>query len=1017
MRQIFTHVAAALTLALLLPLVVAAQDTGSLSGTITDAESGESIPGVNVVLTDINRGAATDADGSYVISDLPAGTYTLRASFVGYDTYETEIEIGAGADVTRDIQMESSAIGLEELVVTGYGTQRRADVTGAIAQVNAQEIEDVPAQNTEALLQGRSAGVMVSSTTGNPGGGFEVNIRGEGSIGGGDDPLYIVDGVPISFSQGANLTDRSPLNAIPPGDIESIEVLKDAAAASIYGAQAANGVVLITTKKGRPGDTRVTLTYEAGTRFQSNRFDLMNRDEWIDFQVDAYGEADFREDILPAFGYAPDTPFDQLKDFDWQEWLFEPGTHQKAGFSASGGDENTQFYLSGNWQSTGGALQAKTVQFDLVGLRSNLSQQFTDKLNVDVNIGLTNEDSRGVCQDGFFINCPFYQAIGEEPPISFPYLSDLPADFNADEDPEAYNPFVEQAAIYNPALVLNEEDRKSSATQIITNLSPSYELTPWLTARGSLGLDYQFIKENDYGTPTAAPAAGGELSRRFSTQTNITANARLNADYTFAEQHTVGALLGTEYRREYYDNDQTGVIGFNNNLIKVPSGAGEIDFFNGFNTEYRVLSYFGRANYNFDNRYLVTLISRLDGHSRFGSDRRWGFFPSISGAWRISQEDFFTIDFVDDLKLRASYGVNGNSYFGLRVNFPGRGLYGIGGSYNGQVGIRPRQLAKPSLTWEESRSINVALDWSLWNGRLTGNLDLYRKVSDRLLLQRPLPISSGYGSIADNVGSLENRGIELFLQTTNVQTEDFQWTTRLNAAINQNEVLQLREGTEELSPGSALPIAVGHSLETWKVPVWAGVNPADGRPLYYDADGNLTYQPGPEDDQFVDGGEHDLVGGFGTRLDYKGLSLDLFFNYSYGGTNHPSTQRTWTAAFGEGVLGMLVDERWRQPGDIASWPRSTPGASFSSADDPDILSTRWLYSSNYIRLRNATLSYQLPAALTEPVGLRGGRVYVSGINLLTWSTYLGIDPEVADAFEESSYPAEQQLNVGVQINL
>lgn len=1010
MRQLVTTMAAGLALLFLLPVLAFGQQTGSITGTVTDAETGDTVPGVNVTLAELEQGAATDVEGNYTITGVPEGAYTLQASFVGYETFEAQVAVAAGEETVQDVQLATGAVGLDEVVVTGYGTQRRADVTGSVSTVAAEEIQDVPVQNTESLLQGRSAGVTVNTTSGNPGGGFEVNIRGEGSIGGGDDPLYIVDGVPVSFSQDSELTDRSPLNAIPPSDIESIEVLKDAAAASIYGAQAANGVVLITTKSGRPGDTRVTVNYEAGTRFQSNRFDLMNRDEWIDFQIDAYGEEEFREEILTAFGYASDTPFSELRDFSWQDWLFEPGTHQKAGFSASGGDENTQFYLSGNWQNTGGALQANSVEFKQVSVRSNLSQQFTDDLTVDVNLGLSNEDSRGVCQDGFFINCPFYQAIGEEPPISFPYLDD-----------GSYNPNTEQSSTTNPALVLNEEDRDIDATQIIASVAPSYDIVPWLSAEGSFGVDYQYTKENDYGTPTAAPAAGGELFRQFGTLTNITANARLNARKTFADVHSVNALVGTEYRREYREEDQTGVIGFNSNLVQVPDGANQVDFFQGFNTEFRILSYFGRANYNYDDRYIATVTGRVDGSSRFGANQRWGFFPSASVAWRVSEEDFFTVNFVDDLKVRLSYGVTGNSDVDpngfLGGNFAARGIYGIGGSYRGQVGFRPTQLINPVLTWEESRSVNLGADWSLWSGRLTGSLDLYRRVSDRLLLDRPLPISSGFGSIYENVGKLENRGIEFGIETFNVQTEDFLWSTRFNVSVNQNEVLELFEGVDQLFPGDGFPIAVGRSLEAWKVPVWAGVNPADGRPLYYDANGELTYRPTPADDQFSDGGEHDLQGGLGTRLGYKGLSLDLFFNFSYGGTSYPSTQSSWTAAFGEGVLGMLVEDRWRQPGDIAAWPRSTPGGSFDTADDPDGLTTRWLYSSNYIRLRNATLSYQLPGALIGPVGLQGARLYVSGINLLTWSTYLGVDPEVADGFEESSYPAEQQVNVGIQLSL
>jgi len=1010
MRKIVT---ACLFLALTVSPTAWAQ-TGTITGTVTEAESGETLPTVNVAVEGTQLGTSTGADGEYTIENVPAGTQTVSASFVGYETASVEVTVEAGETLTQDFELETGAVGLEEVVVTGYGAEREVEVTGAVSSVSSEQIENVPLQNTQALLQGRASGVTVNATSGNPGSGFEVNVRGEGSIGGGDDPLYVVDGVKMSFAQGSEITDRSPLNAISPGDIESIEVLKDAAAASIYGAQAANGVVLITTKSGSEGGApQVTLSYEGGTRFQSNRFDLMSRDEWVQFQVDAFGEEDFRNSILPDYGYDPSTPFDQLKDFDWQDWLFQPGSHQKASFTAQGGDEDTQYFLSGSWQNTGGAMQAEAVKYKRLGARVNLSQQFTDKLGTDINIGLSNEDDEGVCQDGFFINCPFYQSIGEEPPISFPYLDDVPEGFRAEQAPGEYNPFTEQSSVYNPALVLNEEVRESSIFQLVGSVSPSYDIAEWLTAEGTFGIDYQYFQDSDYESPASSPGAGGELYRNNSVVTNMQGNVRLRAQETFGDVHSLSGFVGTEYQRQYNIENEVGVSGFNNDLIRVISGGTQADFYQGFNSEYRVLSYLGRAKYSYDDRYILNLTGRYDGHSRFGANNRFGFFPSISAAWRISEEPFFNADFVDNLKVRASYGVVGNSSIG---NYAARGLYNLSGSYKGQPGFRPSQLANPNLTWEESRSVNLATDWSLWNGRFTGSINAYRKITTDLLLGRQLPVSSGYGSITENIGELLNRGFDLELETINVETDDFFWSTRFNASVNQNEVLELQEGAESLNPSGVLPTAVGHSLEAWKVPVWAGVNPADGTPLYRDADGNLTYQPGPEDEQFVDGGEHDVVGGFGTEVGYKGLSLRVLFNYSYGGNNLPNTQRTWTSAFGEGVLADLKD-RWREEGDIASYPRSTPFGDFSNADDPGGITTRWLYNSSYIRLRNATLSYDLPGALTSPVGLSSARVYASGINLLTWTTYLGIDPEVADALESSSYPTEQQINFGVEVSL
>lgn len=985
----------------LLPSYTWAQ-TGTLTGKVLDAESGETIPGANVMLLDIDKGAATDPQGAFTIENVPTGTHTLRVSFIGYQTYEEEVSIESGDVTTVNVELETGAVGLDEVVVTGYGTEQTAgELTGSISSISEENIQDVPVQNTAGLLQGRVSGVQVSATSGNPGSGFSIDIRGEGSINAGSRPLYIVDGVKMSFDANVGLTDRSPLNAIAPSDIQSIQVLKDAAAAAIYGAQAANGVVLIQTKSGRQGETRVSVDFEGGVRFQSQRWDLMDRDEWLEFQMDAFGEAGTR-DILEDFGYDRDTEFSELQNYNWQDWLFDPGAHRRVGFSASGGDQNTDFYLSGSWAQTGGALVAGAVDYEQYKIRANLGQQFTSSLNADLNLSLSNQTSNGVCQDGFYINCPFYQAIGEEPPISYPYL-----------DNGQYNPDTEQSPIYNPAVTLNEETRTSTITQFVGSLSPSYQITPWLTAEGTAGLDWQIAKENDYGTPTVAPANGGELFRGHNWITNMTLSATLNANQTFGDVHDVGGLLGTEYTRRMEDDDGFGVIGFNNSLLRVANAAAAASGVpSGFNDEYRQLSYFARGNYTYDGRYLLTVTARYDGSSRFGDLRRWGFFPSVSAGWRISEEEFFNADYVNSLKLRASYGVTGNSQIG---DYAARGLYSLADSYSGQPSIRPDQLANRRLTWEEKRSINLGLDWALFSSRITGSLNLYRENSDNLLLDRPLPESSGYGSITENIGLVQNKGIEFDLQTVNVQTEDFRWSTRFNMSIRQNEVKELTPGTEELA-SDFTPIAVGHSLQAFKVPLWAGVNPADGRPLYYDANNELTYNPDAADEQFFDGAEEDLVGGFGTRITYKGLSLNAFFDYSYGKHVYQNALSSYTAAFGENVWGELRN-RWREPGDIAPYPRSTPSGAFDDAQDPSGLSNYWLFRVNYLRLKNVTLSYNLPSNLADQVGLRGARIYVTGLNLVDWQSVPGIEPEASGALEEGDYPVEQQFNVGIQLDL
>lgn len=992
-------------IALFIPATAFAQ-TGTISGTVTDSETGEPVPTANVALMEINQGAATDLDGNYEIENVPVGTYSFRVTFVGYQTYTTEVTIEEGETITHDVELQPGAVGLDEVVVTGYGQQQTAgELTGSISNVTSDDIQDVPAQNTESLLQGRAAGVTVSSTSGNPGGAFEVDIRGEGSINAGNNPLYIVDGVQISNDQNRYISSRSPLNAINPSDIESIQVLKDAAAASIYGAQAANGVVLIETKSGQQGPVEVSLQFEGGVRFQSNRIDMTNRDEWMTLQYEAFGEDLVRSAIFPAFGYDSDTPVNEMRDFDWQDWLFEPGPHRSAGFTANGGDEETQFYLSGSWQNTGGAMVAEASNFTQYSIRTNINQRFTDDLDLGIRLNLSNEKQNGVCQDGYYINCPFYQGIGEEPPISYPY-----------NDDGSYNPDTEQSPTYNPAVTLYEETRELNTTQFVGKLAPTYQITPWLSAQGSFGLDWQINKEYDYGTPTVAPSEGGELQQGTASITNMTLNTTLNANQTFAGVHDLSAMVGTEYIRHYEDDKGQGVIGFNNDLLRVANAASQNWFVpSGFNQEYRQLSYFGRLNYTFDGRYIVTATTRFDASSKFGADRRWGFFPSGSVGWRISEESFFNVDAVNDLKMRVSYGVTGNSDIG---EYGARGLYSIGSSYDAQPGIRPSQLANRQLTWEENQEINVGLDWGMWDGRFSGGLNVYRSNSNNLLLNRPLPNSSGYGSITENIGKVRNEGIELDFNTVNVQTQSFRWSTRFNISVTRNEVLELTPGVEQLGSGN-VPVAVGHSIETWHVPEWAGVNPADGSPMFYDEDGNLTYRWDDADRKWIDGAEEDVVGGIGTRLNYKGLSLDVFFDYSYGAMLNPNAERSYTDPFGEGILGMIYDRRWTEPGELAQYPKMVPNGNYNNlnADSPDGVNTLWLQKGNFIRLKNISLSYNVPQSLAERVGLSGGRLYVTGLNLWFATPMLGHDPESSGVGETASYPTEQQVNVGLELDL
>lgn len=1006
----------------LLTSQIALAQTGVLRGVVTDAETGESVPGANVLLADLGRGASSDIDGNYRIENLPAGNHVVTVSFLGYRTFRETVQITGGQTTVLNLSLQIGTIGLDELIVSGYAVTTKREVTGSISSVRSQEIQDVPLQNTESLLQGRAAGVNVTAASGNPGGAFRVNIRGNGSVNAATEPLYIIDGVQISFAQQSGLTSTSPLNALNPSDIESIEILKDASSAAIYGAQAAAGVVLITTKQGRQGRTNVTFRAETGVRTLARNVDYITSEQYVQY----LGEARFFNGLSPSIDDGKDNRrafllgfFDAdpnsdpanptLANTDWQDFIFDDGVTQKYNLTLSGGDQKTTFLISGGWENTEGT--AFKSDFTRLNLRTNFSHQITDRLSGSLNMNVARSTQFGVCQDGNFINCPPSQAMFEAP-MSFPFLAD-----------GSYNPNTRFGLATNPAVVRDEVDRDVTATSIIGSIRLNYRAYEWLTVSGFVGLDYRNTEDVQFRSPIAAPGQGGWVSFANRTAQSMNTNLVVNATRTFDGVHNVSGLLGTEYRRDYSESQLTRGDGFPVSVFKVLSATSTPTQAAGVNNEWRLGSYFSNVKYNYDEKYLLSLVGRYDGHSRFGSDSRWAFFPSVSAAWRLSEEEFFDVSFVDEIKLRVGYGTTGNSRIG---NFASRGLYSTSGSYLGTTGLTPSQLANALLTWEEATELNIGLDYELFEGRITGAIDVYQKDNSQLLFGRPLPIDSGFGSITSNVGKIRNKGIEFEISTINVNYSDFIWNTRFNIAFIDNEILELPDMTDIGPDNTLTALKIGKPIGLIQVPRWAGVNPADGRPMWYDGDGNITYTPVQNRDavEFKDGLAN-TVGGFGNTFSYKGVVLDAFFQFSFGQWAFPSTDYYFTRT-PDFLMNLVteVEKRWRQPGDITHYPRAIlAGTNYVETNNYRTqLGTQAIYNASYIRLKNISLSYNLPKNITDRVGLQNVRVFASALNLVTWTAWPWYDPEVAfdptDIFNNittASYPTEKQVNAGIEI--
>jgi TonB-dependent starch-binding outer membrane protein SusC len=999
--------------------------TGSIAGQVTDAETGETIPGANILVVELERGAASDIDGNYRIQNIRPGTYTVTATFVGYRTFRQAVQVNANQTTTLNIEMSMGAIGLDELVVSGYAVTTKRELTGSIASVRSQDIEDVTLQNTEGLLQGRAAGVTVTTTSGNPGGAFRVNIRGNGSVNAASEPLYIVDGVQISFAQQSGLTSTSPLNSLNPSDIESIEVLKDASSAAIYGAEAASGVVIITTKRGQQGRTQVTARAETGVRSLAQNVDYITPEQYVQYlgegaafrggvtsvgpgqDISSFidGERNF---LLGFFGEDPNNP-GNLANTDWQDFIFSDGVTQRYNIALSGGDDATTFYISGGFEDTEGT--AFNTDFTRLNIRSNVDHQISEKFRTSLNLNVSRSTQTGVCQDGNFINCPPSQAMFEAP-MSFPY--------NADG---SYNAFTRFGLSNNPAVQQFEVDRDVEVVQIISNINLIYRATDWLNFNGLVAVDYRNTEDEQFRSAIAAPGQGGWASFANRGVRNFNTNLVANARQTFDGVHNVSGLIGTEYRRDYSESQLTTGEGFPGPFFRVLSATANPTNAAGVQNEWRRGSYFANAKYNYDEKYFVNLVARYDGHSRFGNETRWGFFPAASIAWRITEEDFFNVDAIDELKLRVGYGITGNSNIG---NFASRGLYSATGSYQGNTGLRPTQLANANLSWEEASELNIGLDYELLEGRIFGSIDAYQKDNNELLFDRPLPSDSGFGSITENIGKVRNKGIEFEVNTVNVNTSGFVWSSRVNVAFTDNEILELPDGVDIREDGVFNSLRIGKPIGLIQVPRWAGVNPADGRPMWYDGDGNITYNPVQADDKVdYNSGVANIVGGFGNTFNYKGLTLDTFFQFSFGQWAFANTDYYFTLTPDFLMqLSTNVEDRWKQPGDITYYPR----AMIAGTDFPETsnfrttLSTNSIDNASYIRLKNVSLSYNIPARLTQQIGLNNVRVYASAINLVTWTGWRWYDPEVANGTTDiynnlvaASYPTERQVNAGIEI--
>lgn len=966
-----------LILCLLAMAQIHAQRT--VSGKVTDDE-GEGLPGVNVVIKGTTTGVTTDIDGNYRLQVNDDDVLTF--SYVGFESQE----IAVGTRTTIDVTL-GGITELQEVVVTGYGVQDKRDLSGSVASLKKDQIENVPSLSIDRVLQGKTAGVQVTGTSGIPGGAVNVRIRGDGSINAGSQPLYIVDGVMISA--GTNdaqlVSTTNGLSAINPNDIESIDVLKDAAASAIYGAQAANGVVIITTKRGKEGRAQFELNVSTGVMDDLKRFDVMTGPEWVAFHRQAYvntfGEGSPQLDAFQAqWGEASDA-----MNTDWQDLAFRRGSFKNYELSARGGNENTTYFVSGAYNKTDA--HVIRTDFERFTLRTNIDTKLTEKIKAGANISLSNVVQNQPSEGGFFVSPIFSGPAGV--PAESPYNPD-----------GTYNDNLVSANGSN-FVRWNDLSINSAVTNtVVARLYVEYEPIENLLIRSSGSVENRAGREIDYWHPdTNDGRAFGGLNQSThvtdqSLQTNHTVSYNRDID-----KHSISGLIGIDYRYDRQTLLYAAGSGFSNGLLTTIANAATPLGVNGTDTEWKLAGVFSRFGYIYDDKYIASFTIRRDGSSRFGGGNQFGVFPAASVAWRLSSETFMdNVSFLNDLKIRASYGETGNHLIG---NFASLGLVGPGSSYQGGSSLIPNNIANPLLQWETNVFTNFGLDFGIFDGRFRGSIDYYIRDTNDLLLNSPIPRTNGFNTITSNVGRIRNSGIEIELNSTNLSLGDFTWTTNFNISFQDSEVLELADSDTLVIANSGQTYIVGQKMNAFYLQRWAGVNPADGRPMWYDENGEITYQNASGNTRQVVGSAlPDYFGGITNSFSYKGLEVSVLFQFQVGNLIR-NTQRAYMLDAGNsgGSRGLLRENlnAWEQPGDLV--PNVVPLVGAQSytngaGDANGTNNTRFLEKGDYLRLKEVLIGYSLPSSLVSKVGLNRVRFYATGVNLWTLTEFKGYDPEV-----------------------
>ncbi|KAA6438539.1 TonB-dependent receptor [Dyadobacter flavalbus] len=978
----------------------------TVTGKVTD-EKGEGIPGASVAVKGTQQGTLTNVEGVYTLEVSPSATLVI--SFVGYLREETGINNRSEVNVT----LKADTKALEEVVVVGYGTQRKIETTGSIASVKSDELTQLPITNVAQGLQSRVSGVQISQNSGSPGGNISVRIRGTNSINGNAEPLYVIDGIQISNSGGIN--DVSPLSTINPNDIESVEVLKDASASAIYGARAANGVILITTKRGKAGKTNVSLESYYGVQQVTKKLDVLNAAEFAQLENET-----FKNNTYPD-------PASLGEGVDWQDLIFQKAPIQNHQLTISGGSEKTQLSLSANYFDQDGVII--NSDFKRFTYRLNIDHTVSKRIRVGTSVMGSFSNNNGIeaasttIGDAAVVTGSVLGAAIGAPPTLQPYKED-----------GSIFPFAEQGngqyrEVINP-LNYTSIMRKRNIKRALINLYGEYTILPGLTYRASFNADVDSrlydtylpisiiaLKDRNDNSGTAAKFNSNFLGLLhesvLSYSTKIAANHSLKFTGLFATQ------------TEKYNSNQINATGFPNDATRNEALQLALNrTISSSRNMQRLDSYMGRINYGFKDRYFIDVTARVDGSSKFGANHKYGFFPAVSAAWRIIEEPFMKdVSWLSDMKVRGSYGITGNAggidpYQSLATVESGGG-YNINHTYF--TAIRPSGISNPDLRWEKSTQTNIGIDASLLNNQFSLIVDYYIKKTEDLLYIKTLPLSSGYSSITGNYGSLENKGLEIAVNA-NLLNGPLKWSINGNLTLNRNKVLDLDGGTtNERFITNYTILKVGEPLGVFKTYVFDGINQT-GETIVPGYDGRLGGHKVKDinsdgvinsADQVITGNPNPkFIYGFSTNVTFKNFDLSAFFSGTQGNDIYNISRLSFENPLGQRNLLQGVENRWT--------PENPSNQYVSPAVAGRLpISSYAVEDGSYLRFKNLMLGYTLPAIK----GISRLRIYVSGNNLFTFTKYSGFDPEVNTyagsnttiGIDNLVYPQSKSFLGGIQL--